>query len=204
MPDLVAGRASAMGSAIAALVERVGAPVVLAGHSYGGNIALQAALQARPPSIQRLVLFEPVFFHALTLVGDEAARAPVVGYFEDYARRALAGEPEVVRLMVDYWFGEGAWARMPDKVRAVLGAAAVPNAFDICSTFADAITVGQLGAIDRPVRIAYGERSPTVVRSIASALTNLLPRAALQAIAGANHGMLDTHPEEVAQLISAG
>ena len=122
--DEPAGRMTAMGVAVARLAEQQGAPVRLVGHSYGGNIALQAALQARPDAVERIVLLEPVYFRALQLTGDDAALEPAVTHFEDYARRATAGEPEVVRLMIDYWFGAGAFARMPDPVRGYLSASA--------------------------------------------------------------------------------
>jgi pimeloyl-ACP methyl ester carboxylesterase len=200
--DEPAGRMIAMGAAVARLVEQQGAPVRLVGHSYGGNIALQAALQARPDAVERIVLLEPVYFRALQLTGDAAALEPAAAHFEDYARRATAGEPEVVRLMIDYWFGEGAFARMPDPVRGYLGASAGRNAIDVRSSFLGTSTAADLAALRRPVTIVDGETSPEVVRSIARALLTLLPNARMEGLAGANHGMLDTHPEAVARLIA--
>lgn len=200
--DEPAGRMVGMGAAVARLVEQLGAPVRLVGHSYGGNIALQAALQARPDAVERIVLLEPVYFRALQLTGDDAALGPAAAHFEDYARRATAGEPEVVRLMIDYWFGAGAFARMPDPVRSYLSASAGRNAIDVRSSFLGTSTAADLAALHRPVAIVDGETSHEVVRSIARALVTLLPDARMEGLAGANHGMLDTHPEAVAGLIA--
>ena len=200
--DEPAGRMAAMGAAVAQLVESLGGPVRLAGHSFGGNIALQAALKARPDAVERIVLFEPVYFRALQLVGDDAALGPAAAHFEDYARRATAGEPEVVRLMIDYWFGEGAFARMPDPVRGYLGASAARNAIDVRSTFVGTSTAADLAALRQPVTIIDGATSQDVVRSIGRALVKLLPDARMEGLAGANHGMLDTHPQAVARLIA--
>jgi pimeloyl-ACP methyl ester carboxylesterase len=200
--DEPAGRMVGMGGAVARLVDSLGAPVRLVGHSYGGNIALQAALQARPDAVERIVLFEPVYFRALQLTGDVAALEPAAAHFEDYARRATAGEPEVVRLMIDFWFGEGAFARMPDPVRSYLSASAGRNAIDVRSSFLGASTATDLAALHNPVTIVDGETSHEVVRSIARALVTLLPNARMEGLAGANHGMLDTHPEAVAKLIA--
>jgi pimeloyl-ACP methyl ester carboxylesterase len=200
--DEPAGRMDAMGAAVARLVESLGAPVRLVGHSYGGNIALQSALQASSDTIERIVLFEPVYFRALQLTGDDAALGPAAAHFEDYARRATAGEPEVVRLMIDYWFGAGAFARMPDPVRGYLSASAARNAIDVRSTFLGTSTAADLAALRQPVMIVDGATSPDVVRSIARALVKLLPNARMEGLAGANHGMLDTHPEAVARLIA--
>lgn len=203
VPDAPIGRAALMGAAVARLAEACGGSVRLAGHSYGGVVAVQAALQARPGTIERLVLFEPVFFRALQLTGDRAALDPATAHFEDYAGRALAGEAGVVRLMIDYWFGDGAFARMPEQVRAYLDANAPRNALDVRSSFNDTATEAELRAFDRPVLVACGDGSPEIVRAIGRGLLELLPQARMEALAGANHGMLDSHPEAVARLIAS-
>lgn len=201
--DEPAGRMDAMGAAVARLVESLEGQVRLAGHSYGGNIALQAALQLQARSIDRIVLFEPVYFRALQLVGDNAALEPAAAHFEDYARRATAGEPEAIRLMIDYWFGEGAFSRMPAPVRAYLSVFATINASDARSGFLGTSTAADFAGLHWPVTIVDGETSPDTVRSIGKALVKLLPDARMVGLAGANHGMLDTHPEAVARLIAA-
>lgn len=202
VPDEPAGRAALMGAAVARLVESVGGPVRLAGHSYGGVVAVQAGMQARPGTIEALILFEPVFFRALQIVNDREALDPAAAHFEDYAGRAAAGESGVVRLMIDYWFGDGAFARMPDPVRGYLDANAPRNALDVRSSFNDTATSAQLAAFTPPVTVICGDRSPEIVRSIGRGLLRLLPNARLDALAGANHGMLDSHPEAVASLIA--
>ena len=201
VPDEPLGRAALMGAAVARLAESAG-PVRLAGHSYGGVVAVQAALQAKPGTIEALVLLEPVFFRALQLTNDRQALDPAAAHFEDYASRASAGEPGVVRLMIDYWFGDLAFARMPDPVRAYLDANAPRNAIDVRSSFNDTATRDQLAAFTPPVRVVCGDRSPEVVRAIGRGLLQLMPNARLDVLAGANHGMLDSHPEAVAGLIA--
>lgn len=202
VPDEPVGRAALMGAAVARLVECAGEPVRLVAHSFGGVIALQAAVQAAPGTIAQMILFEPVFFRALQLTNDREALDPATAHFDDYARRALEGEPGVVRLMVDYWFGDQAFARMPDPVRAYLDANAARNALDVRSGFNDSVTAPQLAAFTPPVHVICGDRSPEVVRAIGRGLLKLLPNARLDALAGANHGMLDSHPEAVARLIA--
>lgn len=200
--DEPAGRMGAMGAAVAHLVESLAAPVRLVGHSFGGNIALQAALQARPDAVERMVLFEPVYFRALQLTGDAATLEPAAAHFENYAGRAIAGEAGVVRLMIDYWFGDGAFARMPEPVRGFLDASAARNALDVRSSFVGTSTAAELGGIHQPVTLVDGATSRDVVRAINRALARLLPNARRVGLPGANHGMLDTHPEAVARLIA--
>ncbi len=203
VPDEPVGRAALMGAAVARLAESCSQPVRLAGHSYGGVVAVQAALQAAPGTVERLTLFEPVFFRALQLTDDRTALDPAAAHFGYYASRAAAGEPGVVRLMIDYWFGEGAFTRMPEPVRDYLQANAPRNALDVRSSFNDTATAEQLHAFDRPVLVAYGDRSPDIVQAIGRGLMKLLPNARMEALAGANHGMLDSHPEAVARLIAS-
>jgi pimeloyl-ACP methyl ester carboxylesterase len=202
VPDEPVGRAALMGAMVARLAESLGGPVRLVGHSYGGVVAMQAGLQAAPGSIESLVLFEPVFFRALQIIDDREALGPAAAHFEDYAGRAAAGESGVVRLMIDYWFGDGAFARMPDPVRAYLDANAPRNALDVRSSFNDTATEAQLASFKPPVRVICGASSPDIVRAIARGMVQLLPNARLDALAGANHGMLDSHPEAVASLIA--
>ncbi len=208
VPDEPLGRAALMGAAVARLAESAG-PVRLAGHSYGGVVAVQAALQAKPGTIEALVLLEPVFFRALQLTNDRQALDPAAAHFEDYASRASAGEPGVVRLMIDYWFGDLAFARMPDPVRAYLDANAPRNAIDVRSSFNDTRDAEiSSAAFTPPVRVVCGDRSlgggggGEVVRAIGRGLLQLMPNASLEALAGANHGMLDSHSEAVARLIA--
>lgn len=202
VPDEPVGRAALMGAAVARLAESLGRPVRLAGHSYGGVVAVQAAVQALPGTIERMVLFEPVFFRALQIVDDREALGPAAAHFEAYASRASAGEAGVVRLMIDYWFGDGAFARLPEPVRAYLDANAPRNALDVRSSFNDTVTAAQLASFTAPVQVVYGDRSPEIVRAIGRAVLRLMPNARMEALAGANHGMLDSHPEAVASLIA--
>ncbi len=202
VPDDPVGRAALMGAAVARLAEGAGEPVRLAGHSYGGVVAVQAAVQAAPGTIEKMVLLEPVFFRALQIVNDREALDPAAAYFEAYASRASAGEPGVVRLMIDYWFGEGAFARMPDPVRAYLDANAPRNALDVRSSFHDTAAAEQLAAFTPPVHVICGDKSPEIVRAIGRGMLQLLPNARLDSFAGADHGMLDSHPEAIASLIA--
>lgn len=196
-PEVATAR---MGAAIGALIETCREPVRLCGHSYGGNVAIHASL-AHAGQVRSLALFEPVFFRALRLAGDEQTLGPAARFFAAYADRVTGGEPGVVREMVDYWFGPGAFARMPSAVQSFLRGAAAKNAADVRATFAEQVNAEQLAGFRKPALVVYGEASPAVAPAIAKALARLLPLAQLRSLPGANHGMLDSHPGAVADLI---
>lgn len=197
------GRAALMGAAVARLIATCEAPVGLAGHSYGGVVALQAAVQSKPGAVDRIMVMEPPFFAALQLTHDPTLDA-ATEYFEDYCKRVEAREDGAVRQMIDFWFGAGAYTRMAEPVRGFLNANAARNALDVRSAFNDTITAAELGGLKQPVTWTCGENSPDVVQAIAGAASKLLPNARIHTLAGANHGMIDTHAEAVARLIAPG
>ncbi len=199
LPD-TAPRTEAMAAAIVELIDRCGTPVWLAGHSYGGNVALHAALH-RPKCISGLLLLEPVFMHALDLTGRRAARVDAQAFFTPYLVRVELGEPDAIALMIDFWSGAGAYARIPAKQQYFLNESAAKNADDVRASFSETITAAQLKAFDRPVVITFGGASPPLAASIADALAELLPNVHLRSIPGATHAMLDTHPHDVVAAI---
>ena len=95
----------------------LGPPAVVAGHSYGGVVALTLALRAHL-AMGALVLFEPVAVPILLTAGETDAYHAAKAIFDDYIARVEGGETGAVRRMVDFWFGPGAFARMPEPLVA--------------------------------------------------------------------------------------
>jgi pimeloyl-ACP methyl ester carboxylesterase len=116
LPANTIERTATMGQAICQLIDGCGAAVRLCGHSYGGNVALHAAI-ARPRSVQSLVLFEPVFFRALYLAGVQQALEPEVRFFRAYAGGVERRESAAVAEMIDYCFGAGSFTRLRPSAR---------------------------------------------------------------------------------------
>ncbi|HEX2889241.1 alpha/beta hydrolase [Vineibacter terrae] len=195
-----AAHTRAMADAVGAVMQACGEPGFICGHSYGGNVALHAAA-AHADRIRGCLLLEPVFFRALALSGDTATLQSATAYFSDYVARVRAGEPEVIRHMVDFWFGDGAYARLPPPVQQFLASAAGSNARDVAGSMAETVSREALAALTAPVVIGYGSASPAVVPAIARALAAIVPNGRIEAIDRATHGMLDSHPEQVAGLI---
>jgi pimeloyl-ACP methyl ester carboxylesterase len=191
---------AAMSGAVVALIQTLAERAWLAGHSYGGNVALHAALASRE-RIEGLILFEPVFFRGLALAGEHAALSAAAGHFEDYVRRVEGGDLRAVSRMIEFWFGAGAFERLPPPVRDYLESAAPKNAAGVKAAFAESVSAEELAAFAPATVIAYGADSPPVVAAIARALAGLLPRAETHPIPGATHGMLDTHADAVAAFI---
>jgi pimeloyl-ACP methyl ester carboxylesterase len=195
-------RTAAVADAIGALIRQRAAPVWLCGHSYGGNVALHAAI-VQHERVKGLLLIEPVFIRGLELANQQQVVAETRAYFANYLVRVAFAEPGAVGSMVDFWFGDGAYATMPSQVQRFLNGAVHKNAEDVQATLSERIGAAELAAFGRPVLIAVGSASPAITKLIAGALAALLPSARVVDVPGAGHGMLDSHPQEVVGLIGA-
>jgi len=106
----------------AALARMIGEPLQLVGHSFGGAIAMKAALDLSG-QVSSLVLLEPNPFYLLARHGRDAAYAEIKTLCDDVKTRGGAGDwAWVGRRFADYWNGEGAWAAMsPERRSGFLG-----------------------------------------------------------------------------------
>lgn len=188
-------------AAIGALAAEVGAPRVLAGHSYGGVVALQAVLRGaiRPDA---LALFEPVAVPVLDALGDPEAYRNARVVFDDYVARVRAGDGQAVRTMVEFWFGAGSFERMPAPMRSFLIEHAPHNARDVSATFRDVYTREGLQRLPMPVLVVLGQQSPAVMTRICEGLAGAVPRGSLVRLERANHALTTTHADAVADLIA--
>ena len=104
-----------------AALATAGAPAHLVGHSYGGAVALLAAVR-NPRAVASLVMYEPVPFWLLRRDAggagpgsERSARAwrEVRSVADGLASEFAAGRAgRAARDFVDYWSGSGAWASM--------------------------------------------------------------------------------------------
>ncbi|EKF3304261.1 alpha/beta hydrolase [Pseudomonas aeruginosa] len=115
-----------------------------------------------------------------------------------FRRQALelirGGEAERgLELFVDTVSGAGVWKRSSATFRRMT----LDNAMTLVGQVADqppALALTELRSIDLPSLILNGERSPLPFPATAEALAAALPRAELQRIQGASHGLNATRP----------
>ena len=174
---------------------------MLAGHSYGGAVALLLALRGtvKPGA---LALFEPVAVPVLAAVGEREAFASARARFDDYRAAFEAGDRLAVRKMVDYWFGPGAFDLMPAPTREYLINYTSNNIDDVTATFRDVYPVDGLRRLVMPTVVAYGARSPQAMEKIVRAIVAHVPGARLERVEGADHALTTTHADAVAAMIA--
>jgi pimeloyl-ACP methyl ester carboxylesterase len=178
--------------------------VHLAGHSYGGGVALHVAL-ARPDRIASLALYEPSAFHLLRQMGGTgaAAWAEITGVAQRLGEAIAAGDYRTgIAGFVDYWNGPGAWNALRPEGQDALIRWAPKGPLDFHALFNEAAPLYAYRTLEFPVLILRGERAPTATRVIAESLPGLLPDSRLAVVGGAGHMGPLTHASEVAALIA--
>lgn len=174
----------------------------LVGHSYGGAVALLAAL-ADPARVESLVLFEPVLFSLLTAEDPaQAAALEIAAVRDDTVAAVHAGALEASGArFVDYWMGRGAWACMPQARRETIAAQMRQVKAEWHAAFTEPTPLSAFAALDVPVLFLTGAESPASSRAVARLLTKTLPRVTAVEVSGAGHMAPLTHPERVNALI---
>jgi len=189
---------------IVALLDQETQPVHLVGHSYGGSVALQAALR-RKEKVASLTLYEPTAFQLLAQGGPEgrAAHAEIGEFAWAFESRIAEGDYHGgAELFVDYWNGAGAWARLPLETRRSLAVWASKGPLDFRAIFNCKTGPGELAELAIDTLVIQGGRSPRPARAAAELLARFLPQGRLRRLPQAGHMGVLSHADEVAALVS--
>jgi pimeloyl-ACP methyl ester carboxylesterase len=183
---------------LAPAFERAGERFHLVGHSYGGAIALKAALGLKP-RLASLVLYEPVLFAVLLRAEpqSEAARE-IVAVRDD----VVSGDSEAAaERFIDYWMGGGTWAATPEARRATLVHAVEGQKPEWHSAFNEPTPLEAFAALDVPTLLMTGDASTAAARAVARLVARVLPRVRVEEIEGLGHMAPVTRPGEVTSRI---
>lgn len=186
------------------VLQRAGERFSLVGHSYGGAVALLAALAHRE-RVRCLVLYEPTLF---ALVEQEGGAPNDVDGIRDTVSASLAAlragdAPGAARRFIDFWMGETAFDRMPERNRAAIAEAIVNVQRWKEALFGEPTSGDAFRALGVPVLLLVGERSPLSSRAVARRLKALLPRVDYAEVEGLGHMAPVTHPDAVNARIAA-
>lgn len=189
---------------IAPLIDEAPEGVHLIGHSFGGVVALQAALDY-PTQVRSLVLYEPVL---LCLLLGQSGLSNAERRVFDVARRVRAAVAQydlllAAQLFVTYWGGKHVWrafdaqaqAKITDRIESVV------THFDIIETAFG--LAHSLSAIRMPTLVLRGERTTASARRVATEVAAALPNARCQVVDGAGHMGPLTHDRLVNSHIAA-
>lgn len=170
----------------------------LIGHSFGGAVALKAALQY-PDRLTSLIIFEPVLFSVLIA---DAPQSPA-------AREIIAVRDDTIQLVdegnlnasaerfVDYWMGDGVWATIPEPQQPAIAKAMQAVKHEWHAAFKEPTAINAFAGINLPTLLLTGTESKSPARAIVRLLMSVLPRMQVEEIEGVGHMAPVTHPERV-------
>ncbi|MEI8254653.1 MAG: alpha/beta hydrolase [Deltaproteobacteria bacterium] len=186
---------------VEALMDELAEPVHLVAHSYGGLVALHAALH-RPRAVRSISLCEPVAFGVLL---TEGSLPPLDSM--PFGTPVLPEGPGAAETwltwFVDYWNGEGGWSRIPDRMLAAFLASAPVAYGEVYSLLGERTPANVWATIDAPMLLLHGEHSPPEARRVAAILAQTARDGALHVVRGAGHMAPLTHEADVNDRIVA-
>lgn len=156
---------------VGTVIQAIGRPTHVVGHSFGGAVALETARQCRDDVVS-VAVYEPTVFWMLQTEAPECweeisamVRAVQTGVAAGDLRGAASG-------FVDYWAQGRQWERMSDRQRATAASAMASVAHE-----ADALTSppadpdAWLADVPVPTLVMQAQDSPAPVREVARLLT---------------------------------
>lgn len=174
---------------IAAVVDGIGGPVDLLGHSFGGLLSLEAAM--RTTNLRRLILYEPAAF----LPGSGAYGQEILERLEWLL--AIGDREQLVSTMLKEVAG------LPETTIALLRrqpywqtrlsvAHTVPRELRADERYR--IDPARLRAIRTPTLLLLGGNSPAFYKEGTRLLEKAIPHAQVHEFPGQEHAAMDTAP----------
>jgi pimeloyl-ACP methyl ester carboxylesterase len=186
---------------VEAVARHAGAPVHLVGHSFGGAIALAAAL-AGAVEVLSLATFEanPLVVmrqrgHADLFAATQAMNAAFEQAYHD-------GERDAAGRIIDFWGGAGSFAAMPEPVQDYCRATTFANVLDWRTAFAFEAAPADYARLTMPALIVRGGLANQAMVAITDGLTASLPDVRSAVVAGASHFLITSHAADCAQLLA--
>lgn len=174
---------------VAAVVDLVGQPVFLLGHSYGAVCALEAALLT--PNVRKLILYEPPIptgrqfeppgtlerLEALLAAGDRAG--VVTTFFREVARLP----PEQIAL----------FRSLPNWPAREAAAHTIPRELGFHGHYR--FEPARFGALRAPTLLLVGGESPPPFVEATEVVRRALPDGRVVVMPGQHHAAMNTAPE---------
>lgn len=177
-----------------------GGPIHLVGHSFGGTVALAAALAGRF-QLSSLSLFEANPITVLRHHGHGTLHDQTLRMAQEFERAVQAQERDAAGRIIDFWGAVGDFAAMPEPVRDYCRRTVGANRLDWRAAFAFDLDGAALSRLDVPVLLVRGERATAAMVAMTEVLGAKLPRVRTEVVAGAGHFLVSSHAAACAALL---
>lgn len=175
---------------IAAVVDGIGGPVDLLGHSFGGLCAMEAALRAR--NLRRLILYEPAaFVPGAGVYGDEILERLdwlwATGDREGLTVSMLRDVAGLSQTTIDVLRRQAYW-----RTRLAV-AHTIPRELRADEEYR--LDAGRLGGIQKRTLLLLGGNSPGFYQEGTRMLHEMIPDSRIHTFPGHDHAAMDTAPK---------
>lgn len=176
------------------------AGVHLIGHSFGGVVALAAAMDNIFP-IKKLTLFEPVAVSVLKAFNEDRDYGQVVDFVEKYKTAYEENQKMACRHVIDFWGGTGSFDMIPNHIQVAMENMTKNNLrhWDLCQLKGN--NMDDYKNINIPTQLIYGSKSNPIAKLISTTLNEQLPISDVNIIDDASHFMITTHSEQSADIL---
>ncbi|KAB1187933.1 MULTISPECIES: alpha/beta fold hydrolase [Haloferax] len=175
---------------VAAVVDSIGEPVILLGHSYGALCSLEAAL--RTDNLSKLILYEPPFpvgdsfpdtadvvSEMKALYEDDAAEDALVLFFTEVAR--------VPPMELDALRAAPNWPNRVAAVNTVIREVLAPTQYEFDASRFEDLTV--------PTLLLSGSESAPFLKDAVETLRVVFPNNRVVVFDGHAHAVMNTAPD---------
>jgi pimeloyl-ACP methyl ester carboxylesterase len=177
-------------------------PVFLIGHSFGGSVALNAALRLGH-KVAGLVLLEPNPFYLLSQHKRQIAYEEAKALRDHVKQYGAAGDwPKVAERFADYWIDEGTWAGMPAKRRLAFLEAMPPNFYEWDAVMNETTTLDTWASLKAKTLVVYSAETKRPIREIVELFMDACPHWSFKEITGGGHMAPLFQPELVNPIVT--
>ncbi|QIM47916.1 alpha/beta hydrolase [Pusillimonas sp. DMV24BSW_D] len=186
---------------IKVLVQNLQEPFSLVGHSFGGAVAMRAALSFGR-QVEKLVLFEPIPFHLLRQNGPSDIYLEAITLLHHVKCYGSLGDwSRVAETFADYWSGVGTWERMPEDRKAIFTKNIVPAFYEVDSLISEDTTIQQFGKISAQTLALYATTTQRPIHALMALFKQECDSWTVQELNGVGHMAPLTHPDLFASMV---
>lgn len=186
---------------VEAVAAEIGEPVHLVGHSFGGQVALAAALAGAVDALS-IATFEANPFHPVRERGRTALADSTRLMSQEFEAALRAGERDAPARIIDFWGGDGYFAAMPEAVQEYCRSTAEANVLDWRTAFSYEAPLSEYANLHVPVLLVRGGRANPLMVEITDALAGSLPTVRTAVVDGAGHFLNTSHAEACSRLLT--
>lgn len=179
---------------------RIGAPFHLVGHSFGGTIALAAALAGKLP-VASIAVFEANPLHLIETSGAIGVAQATRAMNDRFEAACTAGDVDAAAIIIDFWGGDGAFRAFPQAVQDYCRGQVATNVLDWRTAWDFRAGPGDYARLNLPVLLVRGGNANEAMIHMTDALADCLPNPTVRIVDGAGHFLISTHAAACAALL---